>query len=133
MLRSLAIGLLPLLIFSSHPAQADDTAVATQPVLIAFDGIQQLAREASRQRMLSQVLKFKLEVGPDGKPIKCELARKFRRRYVEVALCRPLLEHHSFHPARNSAGEPVVGTYENTIDFRMWLKPDGNLEREARP
>lgn len=102
------------------------------PRLIAFDGIEKLGREASRLGMLSQTLRYTLTVGPDGNPVKCALSRKFRRKYVEIALCRPLLEYHRFEPALDANGDPTSGRFTGTIDFRMWFRPDGTLTRDAR-
>lgn len=93
-------------------------------VLISFDGIEQLASAATRVGMLSQVLRYTLTVGPDGKPTECTIDRKFRRKYVEVALCKPLLKHHTFQPARDFDGNPMVGSYTSSIDFRMFFNAD---------
>ena len=94
--------------------------------LISFDGLNELAAAASRVGMLSQVLTYTLTVGPDGKPTDCEFNRKFRRKYVQIALCRPLMKHHTFEPARDASGAPVEGRYSATIDFRMFFNSDGS-------
>ncbi len=96
------------------------------PKLISFDGAYELAAEASRVGMLSQVLTYTLSVGADGKPTDCEINRKFRRKYVKIALCRPMLKHHTFEPARDANGRAVTGTYEVTVDFRMFFNADGS-------
>lgn len=102
------------------------------PVPIAFDGLQQLAAAASRQRLLSEVIGFTLEVDAEGKATDCKLDRDFRRKLVTIELCRPLLEHHRFEPARDADGDAIAGTYASQIDFRMWMKQDGYLDREER-
>ncbi|MEQ8412196.1 MAG: hypothetical protein RIC51_03440 [Erythrobacter sp.] len=102
------------------------------PVPLAFDGLRQLAAAAQRQRLLSEVIGFTLEVDEDGNPTDCSLDRDFRRRIVTIELCRPLLEHHRFAPARDAEGNAVSGTYSSRIDFRMWMKLDGYIKREER-
>ncbi len=108
------------------------TKGARGPVFVSFDGIHQLASEATRQRMLSQKLGFTLTIDATGKPIECELSRKFRRRATEVALCRPLLKHMRFEPAIDSDGNPTTGRYKSEIDFDMWMTQRGYLEAEDR-
>ncbi len=76
--------------------------------------------------MLSQKLIYTLTVGPDGKPTACAINRKFRRKYTEIALCRPLVKYHTFKPARNADGEAVEGRYTGSIDFRMFFNQDGS-------
>jgi len=102
------------------------------PVLVAFDGIEQLAQEASRQRMLSQKLDFTLTIDPQGMPVECELSRKFRRKATEIALCRPLLKHMRFELALDDKGSAVSGRYSSTINFDMWMTQRGYLEAEDR-
>jgi len=96
------------------------------PVLIEFDGIHQLAAEASRVGMLSQVLTFTLTVDAAGNPTECTINRTFRRKYIEIALCRPLLKHHSFQPARDPDGNAIEGVYSGSIDFNMFYNQDGS-------
>ncbi len=102
------------------------------PVLIAFDGIRQLTREASRQGMLSQKLGYTLTVDAQGNPAQCELSRDFRMRVTEIALCRPLLRYMTFEPALDESGRPAPGQYSGEINFNMWMTQDGYLEPEAR-
>ena len=96
------------------------------PVLVEFSGINQLAAEASRVDMLSQVLSYTLTVDRAGKPTKCKIDREFRRKYIEIALCRPLLKYHEFQPARDADGNAVAGTFKGTIDFNMFYNQDGS-------
>lgn len=108
--------------FATSAAQVETTA----PELISFDGIKRLSVEASRVGMLSQELSFTLTVGTDGKPTACKINREFRRKYIEIALCRPLLEHHTFKPARNMDGDAVEGEFTGLLDFRMFFNSDGS-------
>ncbi|KEO98743.1 hypothetical protein EH32_06455 [Erythrobacter litoralis] len=117
------------LAFFAAPALADgDTPRGRGPALVSFDGLDELAAEASRNRMLTQVMTYTLTVGPDGKVADCRLDREFRRRYVATALCRRRIEHHVFEPARDANGNAVEGAYTATVDFRMFLDRKGGSE-----
>lgn len=94
------------------------------PELIAFDGVRELVAASQRVGMLSQQLEFTIEVGPDGAPTGCDLARKFRSPRVKKELCEVLMRRSRFHPARDAQGTAVNGTYIGNIDFRMWVDPD---------
>jgi hypothetical protein len=102
------------------------------PVMVGFDGLQQLTAVAQRQRLLTEVIGYTLEVNAEGEPTDCSLDRDFRRRIVTIELCRTLVEHHRFEPARDAEGDAVAGTYSSQIDFRMWMNQRGYLEREER-
>ena len=102
------------------------------PRLISFDGMEDLGREASRQRILSQDLGYTITVDPAGKPIKCELSRTFRRKATEIALCRPMLKSMNFEPARDANGTAIEGTYSSVIYFDMWMSQRGYIEEEDR-
>lgn len=116
-------------------AQSDDARAQPlphPPILIDFDGLPQLTGVARRQRMLSQQLEYTLLVDDAGIPVRCDLARDYRRNATEIALCRPLLDHMRFEPARSADGKPVAGRYSGTITFRMWMGKDGHLDRRPR-
>lgn len=101
------------------------------PVNLGFDGLRQLAEVASRQRLLTEVIGYRLAVDAEGRPTDCTLDRDFRRRIVTIQLCRVLVGHHRFEPARDAAGKPIAGSYSSRIDFRTWMGQDGYLEREG--
>ena len=102
------------------------------PVLIEFNGMNQLAAEAGRQRMLSQKLGYTLTIDAKGNAVDCKLSRDFRRKATEIALCRPILKYSRFRPARDADGNPVSGTYSTAVDFAMWMTQRGYLEPEYR-
>ena len=139
-MRSLAVKILGIVaIATALPVDAQPGVDTPQsptpphpPIQIAFDGLAQLTGVARRQGMLSQSLEYTLLVDDAGIPLRCDLARNYRRKATKIALCRPLLEHMRFEPARNSAGKAVAGRFTGTITFRMWMKPDGHLDRSAR-
>lgn len=102
------------------------------PRLIAFEGIHQLGAAAGRQSLLSEVLGYTLRVDAEGKAVDCTLSRSFRRKAVTLSLCRPLMKHSRFEPARDAQGNPVEGEFSGEVDFRMWMKQDGHLEPRVR-
>ena len=102
------------------------------PRQIAFDGINQLGAAAARQRLLSEVIGYTLTVDADGKAVDCELSRSFRRKAVTLSLCRPLMKHSRFEPARDAMGNAVPGKFSSEIDFDMWMTQRGYLEAEDR-
>lgn len=110
----------------SLTAQTDQT---TSPKLLAFEGWQQLGKEATRQRVLSQVLSFTIAVDATGTPTNCSVSRDFRRKYTEIALCRPMLKYLRFEPVRNAQGLAVDSEYVQTIDFRTWMSAKGDIKQ----
>ncbi|MFL0356875.1 hypothetical protein ACI5KX_10400 [Erythrobacter sp. GH1-10] len=102
------------------------------PVRISFDGINQLAAAAGRQRLLSEVIGYTLTIDPTGTPIDCKLTRSFRRKAVTLSLCRPLMKHSRFEPALDADGNAIEGEFSSRIDFDMWMGQDGYLEEEDR-
>lgn len=102
------------------------TAYPSPPILKSFEGMHDLTAVAGRQRMLSQKLEYTLVVDDTGVPVRCDLSRDYRRKATEIALCRPLLEHMRFEPARNAEGEAVAARFVGTLDMRMGFK-DGHI------
>ncbi|WP_407874017.1 hypothetical protein [Qipengyuania nanhaisediminis] len=98
--------------------------MATPPVLVSFDGGHALAVAVYRQRMLARTITYTLTVDEQGTPTDCTLNPHFRRKATRSAICRPLLRHMRFEPARNAAGEPVIGTYTDGIGLRTGITPE---------
>ena len=96
------------------------------PKLVEFNGDRQLTVALVRVGMLRQVLAYTLDVDAQGNPTKCEIKRKFRRKYVEIAVCRPLLKYSRFEPARDASGKAIAGQYSSTITYESLLRSDGS-------
>ncbi len=96
---------------------------ARAPVLISFDGVDQLAQEALRQRMITRTLGFTLTIDAEGNPAGCELSYRFRLKATRIAMCRPLLNYMRFEPAVDSNGAPTTGTYSSEFDLYMGIQP----------
>ncbi len=71
-------------------------------------------------------------VHAQGEATECKLHRKFRRKATEIAICRPLLKHMTFEPARDLDGNAVAASYTSVIDFNMWMTGRGYLAEEVR-
>ena len=108
---------------SASNAQPLDETKSRGPVLIEFDGWNQLSRAAVRERMLRQTLGFTLTVDETGRPTKCELHTDFRLKITRISMCRPLLKYHRFEPALDRYGNATVGSYTSEIQLNMALKP----------
>ncbi|MEP3421015.1 MAG: hypothetical protein ABJN35_04715 [Erythrobacter sp.] len=111
---------------STAALQGEPTGEAV-PELIAFDGINLLARAASRQRILSQELTFIIAVDATGTPTHCETKRKFRRAATQIDLCRPILNYSRFSPATDASGNPTAGQYEMNINYNSMIARRGPL------
>jgi hypothetical protein len=124
-MRLLIASAAMLALASASEAQSDPMPPRQPPRLIAFDGINLLARAASRQRILSQQLTFRIDVGADGIPTQCDTARNFRRKATTIDLCRPILNYSRFEPATDMSGNAIAGRYEMTIDYNSLIARRG--------
>lgn len=127
MINPRVIGASPLLALATAASSSASAQLPPHgPVLVEFTGGNQLAVELARVRLLGQVMTYTLDVDETGKPTKCEIGRKFRRKYVGIALCRPLLKYHTFQPARDTEGKAIAGQYIGTINFNSSVRTDGS-------
>jgi hypothetical protein len=86
--------------------------------LVEFDGGQDVLSTARRQRVIRASLGYTLQVGADGAPTACKLTEGFRRSFTEIELCRELMSHHTFQPARDANGMAVASRYTNRLYYR---------------
>lgn len=128
-MKSLLIMTGAAMALSATQSLTAQSGQAVSPKLVAFDGGQQLGKEATRQRVLSQVLTFTIAVDAAGTPTQCSVSRDFRRKYTEIALCRPMLKYLRFEPARDAQGTAVASEYVQTIDFRTWMSEKGDIKQ----
>jgi TonB family protein len=70
---------------------------------------------------------FRLTIGPDGLPQRCEIIGSSGHPDLDAATCRLVMERARFKPGRNARGEAVGGTYSNRI---RWQIPDGSDHTE---
>lgn len=92
------------------------------PELAAID-YKLLYRRLMQLGMLSQKLGYTLTVGADGKPTDCEFSRPIKSAYTRKRLCMAFIETITFQPARDVAGEPLVGAYQGEIEIASFFQP----------
>ncbi|UKK83904.1 energy transducer TonB [Sphingopyxis sp. BSN-002] len=84
---------------------------------------------AALRDTLEGVTGFRLTVGPDGLPRRCEIIASSGHEMLDTATCRLLMERARFQTQRDANGVRVGGTYSNRI---RWQMPDDYLEQLAR-
>ena len=72
---------------------------------------------------------FRLTVGPDGLPRRCEVTASSGHAELDDATCRLVMQRARFETQRDDKGVRVGGTYANRI---RWQIPDDYLERLAQ-
>ncbi len=82
-----------------------------------------LYRQLMQLGMVSQVLGYSLRVDADGKATDCSFSRRFARRYTREQLCKAFVTYTELRPARDAAGNAVVGTYEGEIEVASFFQP----------
>lgn len=65
---------------------------------------------------------FEVVVAPDGSPLACTITRSTGHRVLDRRACDVAMHRAKFTPARNSAMQPVHGSYRSQI--RWALDPD---------
>ncbi|MBN8844363.1 MAG: TonB family protein [Sphingomonadales bacterium] len=71
---------------------------------------------------------FRLTVGPDGLPRRCEVTASSGSEELDAATCRLIMERARFQIQRDEKGVRLGGTYSNRI---RWQIPDDYLDRLA--
>ncbi|WP_228243112.1 energy transducer TonB [Porphyrobacter sp. GA68] len=78
-----------------------------------------------RSRWISEGLtgtaRFRLSISPQGRVTNCEITRSTGHQALDDATCTLVQRRASFTPSRDGAGNPVAGTYENAV---VWRLPD---------
>lgn len=72
---------------------------------------------------------FRLTIGPDGLPRRCEVIASSGSEVLDTATCRLIMERARFQTRRDANGVRIGGTYSNRI---RWQIPDNYLEQLAR-
>lgn len=70
---------------------------------------------------MAGVTAFRLMVGPDGAPRRCEITASSGFDVLDDATCERLMKNASFVPARDAKGRPVTDYYSNRV---RWAMPD---------
>ena len=72
---------------------------------------------------------FRLTIGPDGLPQRCEVTASSGHVELDDATCRLVMQRARFATRRDDKGVRIGGTYSNRV---RWQIPDDYLERLAQ-
>ena len=70
---------------------------------------------------LTGTARFRLSIGKDGRVTDCRITRSTGHAALDSATCSVLERRARFTPSKDGAGNPVTGTYENAV---VWRLPD---------
>ncbi len=62
---------------------------------------------------------LRIDVGPDGSPVKCTITEKSGNKDVDDLACANVMERARFIPARDASGKPISSIYQNTVQIRI--------------
>ena len=65
--------------------------------------------------------RYRLLIAPTGRVARCEVTEPSGSQRLDEATCRNLVRRARFHPATNSQGEAIKGSYEGIM---RWYIPD---------
>lgn len=71
---------------------------------------------------------FRLTIGPDGLPQRCDITSSSGHVDLDTTTCRLVMERARFRPGRDEKNVPVGGTYSNRI---RWQIPDNYIDKLA--
>lgn len=103
---------------------ASPTVQPTRPIPRGAPG-SWITPQDYRSRWISEGLtgtaRFRLSISPQGRVTNCEITRSTGHQALDNATCSLVQRRASFTPSRDGAGNPVAGTYENAV---VWRLPD---------
>lgn len=70
---------------------------------------------------LTGTARFRLSINAQGRVTGCEITRSTGHAALDSATCSLIQRRARFTPSKNGAGNPVAGTYENAV---VWRLPD---------
>ena len=65
--------------------------------------------------------RYRLSIAPTGRVARCEVTQSSGSQRLDEATCRNLVRRARFHPATNSQGEAIEGSYQGSM---RWFIPD---------
>lgn len=71
-----------------------------------------------RQEMTGRA-RFRLDIAADGRVTRCTITGSSGHPELDAATCTLVSKRARFQPARGGGGEPVAGSYANTIDWQL--------------
>jgi len=99
------------------PASIAELA-APRAGLASYIGASDYPAEALRRRLEGTTM-FELSIGANGIVTSCAIVSSSGHDVLDNALCRILSARARFTPARDSAGNPVPGTYASSYTWRL--------------
>ena len=71
-----------------------------------------------RQEMMGRA-RFRLDIASDGRVTNCTITSSSGYPALDQATCALVSKRAKFQPARGNEGQPVAGSYANTIDWKL--------------
>ncbi|MBV7264764.1 TonB family protein [Erythrobacter sp. WH131] len=68
---------------------------------------------------LSGVVSFALTIDRDGKVSDCTITKSTGHAQLDEATCRLIERRARFDPAKDSYGNPISGTYRNSVNWKL--------------
>ncbi|WP_260581006.1 energy transducer TonB [Sphingopyxis sp. PET50] len=65
------------------------------------------------------IVRFRLSVGPDGKPTECHIQRSTNSKGFDDAVCKGVMRRARFEPALDKDGQPLASYYVNSVRFQF--------------
>ena len=106
---------------AASPAQGSQGGVKEpEPVaplhtLVTADDYPEEAQRSGEQG----TVEFLLTIGTDGQPTDCVVTNSSGSSSLDSASCLIMIERARFRPAKNAAGKPVSGQYQNKMVWRL--------------
>jgi protein TonB len=65
------------------------------------------------------VTRFTVQVSPEGRVTSCSVTGSSGTPELDDAACRAITRRARFNPATNGEGQPVAGTYSNSVRWQI--------------
>src|SRR3546814_14721975 len=115
--------LMVLLAMQGAPARGDETETGPAPATNPGRWVTSYDYPASEMREEREgTAGFRLTIGTDGLPTRCEITAPSGHADLDAATCRLIMERARFTPGRNARGEADGGTSSNR---QRWHIPEG--------
>lgn len=113
-------ALLSLAATESRVYASEGTAQVAKPAapIHSYVSADDYPEEAARKGEEGTV-EFLLTIGVDGQPTDCVVTNSSGSSSLDSASCLIMIERARFRPAKNAAGKPVIGQYQNRIVWRL--------------
>jgi TonB family protein len=62
---------------------------------------------------------YRLSIGTDGKPFRCDITAASGTAEIDAATCRAVMKRARFEPARDVDGTPLIAVYRASVNFSI--------------